>query len=180
MTSRNMDDFILRDIKREIAQHDRLHPKQQSQKPPAPEPTIHFLDQVPDKPLTWLWPGRIPYGHLTLLDAAPGSGLSLLALTLAACVSSGSPLPDGTPTQQGYVLLLAPYDSPTDILKPRLQAAGSVPDHVQLVCPLVQDPSRTFARCRPYAFPQDLDQDRKSTRLNSSHEWISYAVFCLK
>src|SRR5438105_5588269 len=25
-----------------------------------------------------------------------------------------------------------------------------------------------------------LDPDRKSTRLNSSHEWISYAVFCLK
>src|SRR5438105_12428840 len=28
--------------------------------------------------------------------------------------------------------------------------------------------------------PGDLDRDRKSTRLNSSHEWISYAVFCLK
>src|SRR5207247_5010453 len=27
--------------------------------------------------------------------------------------------------------------------------------------------------------PQSL-RDRKSTRLNSSHEWISYAVFCLK
>src|SRR5438105_6193262 len=25
-----------------------------------------------------------------------------------------------------------------------------------------------------------VDKDRKSTRLNSSHEWISYAVFCLK
>src|SRR5438105_4259338 len=25
-----------------------------------------------------------------------------------------------------------------------------------------------------------IDLDRKSTRLNSSHEWISYAVFCLK
>src|SRR5207247_8586527 len=24
----------------------------------------------------------------------------------------------------------------------------------------------------------ELDEDRKSTRLNSSHEWISYAVFC--
>src|SRR5207247_5118014 len=24
------------------------------------------------------------------------------------------------------------------------------------------------------------DRDRKSTRLNSSHEWISYAVICLK
>src|SRR5207247_6813686 len=27
---------------------------------------------------------------------------------------------------------------------------------------------------------KDKAQDRKSTRLNSSHEWISYAVFCLK
>src|SRR5207247_4999125 len=26
----------------------------------------------------------------------------------------------------------------------------------------------------------ESDSDRKSTRLNSSHEWISYAVFCLK
>src|SRR2546430_7743945 len=26
----------------------------------------------------------------------------------------------------------------------------------------------------------ELDQDRKSTRLNSSHSQISYAVFCLK
>src|SRR5438105_8717174 len=26
----------------------------------------------------------------------------------------------------------------------------------------------------------DSNIDRKSTRLNSSHEWISYAVFCLK
>src|SRR5207247_10667593 len=25
-----------------------------------------------------------------------------------------------------------------------------------------------------------LGKDRKSTRLNSSHEWISYAVFCLE
>src|SRR5438105_12003662 len=27
---------------------------------------------------------------------------------------------------------------------------------------------------------EHLGSDRKSTRLNSSHEWISYAVFCLK
>src|SRR5207247_8577692 len=31
----------------------------------------------------------------------------------------------------------------------------------------------------PYAFGR-VKIDRKSTRLNSSHEWISYAVFCLK
>src|SRR2546422_5698169 len=28
--------------------------------------------------------------------------------------------------------------------------------------------------------PLDVDRDRKSTRLNSSHGYISYAVFCLK
>src|SRR6266536_2915852 len=37
--------------------------------------------------------------------------------------------------------------------------------------PLTKLPSRR----RPKA-----GEDRKSTRLNSSHEWISYAVFCLK
>src|SRR5438105_6577504 len=51
------------------------------------------------------------------------------------------------------------------------------------------DVSRQTARRRhPLAaiLPVTLDRrgclllDRKSTRLNSSHEWISYAVFCLK
>src|SRR5438105_9383842 len=39
-------------------------------------------------------------------------------------------------------------------------------------------------RARRSQFPRASrylhDRDRKSTRLNSSHEWISYAVFCLK
>src|SRR6266849_4599104 len=33
---------------------------------------------------------------------------------------------------------------------------------------------------RQHGTPQRPRGDRKSTRLNSSHEWISYAVFCLK
>src|SRR2546429_4372648 len=37
-------------------------------------------------------------------------------------------------------------------------------------------------RCRSwwYRRPAASDRDRKSTRLNSSHGYISYAVFCLK
>src|SRR5438105_9674345 len=38
-----------------------------------------------------------------------------------------------------------------------------------------QESLKSELRCESY----DL-RDRKSTRLNSSHEWISYAVFCLK
>src|SRR5207247_8436293 len=37
--------------------------------------------------------------------------------------------------------------------------------------PLIRTAQAVFVRARG---------DRKSTRLNSSHEWISYAVFCLK
>src|SRR2546429_7844539 len=37
---------------------------------------------------------------------------------------------------------------------------------------------RQRARCRSAGRPQR--RDRKSTRLNSSHGYISYAVFCLK
>src|SRR2546422_8442525 len=37
------------------------------------------------------------------------------------------------------------------------------------------------ARChRRTSSPSPLRRDRKSTRLNSSHGYISYAVFCLK
>src|SRR2546428_7508417 len=34
--------------------------------------------------------------------------------------------------------------------------------------------------CRRRRGPLNADPDRKSTRLNSSHDQISYAVFCLK
>src|SRR5690606_41663460 len=37
-----------------------------------------------------------------------------------------------------------------------------------------------FAEGRFYIFVSGLSRDRKSTRLNSSHVKISYAVFCLK
>src|SRR5712675_3436833 len=36
------------------------------------------------------------------------------------------------------------------------------------------------ARLRPAHLQRRREQDRKSTRLNSSHGYISYAVFCLK
>src|SRR5438105_6987347 len=40
--------------------------------------------------------------------------------------------------------------------------------------------SRGHAVPRHLSAADDPAGDRKSTRLNSSHEWISYAVFCLK
>src|SRR5438105_11947592 len=45
---------------------------------------------------------------------------------------------------------------------------------------LLQEPNFEAMR-HDNTFPLYVEvEDRKSTRLNSSHEWISYAVFCLK
>src|SRR2546429_7326468 len=41
-------------------------------------------------------------------------------------------------------------------------------------------PERIEARPEGSPEPRHQRQDRKSTRLNSSHGYISYAVFCLK
>src|SRR6266536_2557025 len=40
--------------------------------------------------------------------------------------------------------------------------------------------SCSASTAEPPVCPCGKRPDRKSTRLNSSHEWISYAVFCLK
>src|SRR2546427_12439938 len=47
---------------------------------------------------------------------------------------------------------------------------------------VVDDAPHATARLRPDGedVPPVADRDRKSTRLNSSHSQISYAVFCLK
>src|SRR2546429_6435066 len=42
--------------------------------------------------------------------------------------------------------------------------------------------TQALAPCNPTGHPRNTpaQRDRKSTRLNSSHGYISYAVFCLK
>src|SRR5216117_1768813 len=59
------------------------------------------LSEVETQPIEWLWRGRIPFGKITILDGDPGVGKSLLALTIAACVSTGRPMPDSTFGWQG-------------------------------------------------------------------------------
>src|SRR5438105_12159011 len=56
---------------------------------------------------------------------------------------------------------------------PRFRSTGSLmtpPRHSRLI----------ILGSGPAGYSAAVYADRKSTRLNSSHEWISYAVFCLK
>ena len=78
------------------------------------EPSGILLSDVEIQQIEWLWHGRIPLGKITLLDGDPGMGKSLLAINIAACVSTGHPMPDDTPGIQGGVILIAPEDSAED------------------------------------------------------------------
>src|SRR3989475_3936016 len=69
-------------------------------------------------------------------------------------------------------VMLGQPDLPND---PRFAGATERPKHIDVILEMA---GRWFAR---RAFDKAMDElDRKSTRLNSSHSQISYAVFCLK
>src|SRR5215510_15871015 len=56
----------------------------------------------------------------------------------------------------------------------------SLHDALPILCQRKPPRRRLQRQVRRLAVLQPLAQDRKSTRLNSSHVAISYAVFCLK
>ncbi|SFM64715.1 AAA family ATPase [Rugamonas rubra] len=77
-------------------------------------------------PITWLWPGWVPAGKLTILAGAAGTGKTTLALALAAVLTAGGRWPDGTACAgRGNVLIWSSEDVADDTLVPRLIASGA-------------------------------------------------------
>src|SRR2546422_7917912 len=80
-------------------------------------------------------------------------------------------------------------ESPSSALEPRLGRAAFValrlvdllgPEYTTLHPDAFHYQYVATARCCRDLPPGATERDRKSTRLNSSHGYISYAVFCLK
>lgn len=90
-------------------------------------PIIVELADVKPEPVSWLWPGRIALGKLSLIAGDPGLGKSFLTLDIAARVSRGAQWPDrrGETNPAGGVVLLSAEDDPADTIRPRLDAAGA-------------------------------------------------------
>lgn len=82
------------------------------------------MARVKPQSVTWLWQGRIPRGKISVLDGDPGLGKSTVTLDLAARVSRGLAMPDGTPGVLGGVVLANAEDDLGDTVRPRLDAAG--------------------------------------------------------
>ena len=58
---------------------------------------VQRVSQVRAGQVSWLWENRLALGKLAILDGDPGLGKSLVALDLCARLSTGRPMPDGSP-----------------------------------------------------------------------------------
>lgn len=84
-----------------------------------------FADITPCEP-EWVWAGRIPCGTVTVLAAPGGIGKSFFAADLAARVSRGDVMADGTPgSHPAPVVYIGLEDSPEASTVHRLTAAGA-------------------------------------------------------
>src|SRR5207247_6729728 len=104
--------------------------------------------------------------------------------SLSAFVLLRAPRRPPSPPPSPYTTLFRSHDAEFDEPQPSTarprdarfdQRAGDA--RAAPVGPYVDAPNH---RAVPHFEMVVAVEDRKSTRLNSSHEWISYAVFCLK
>ena len=105
-------------------------PPEAATTPPTPStpftegPKLVRLVDVEPEEVTWLWPGRIPCGKLTILMGDPGLGKSMLTLDVSARLSTGMPWPDGGRAPLGTVILLSAEDGVADTIRPRVDRLG--------------------------------------------------------
>src|SRR5947207_10754996 len=97
------------------------------------------LTKVKAEPVRWLWQNRIPLSGITLLDGDHGTGKSLLSLQIAAHVSSGKPIPDGTPTIQGGVVIISPNVDATTSQLQILTSLGADLSRIEILSFIQQD-----------------------------------------
>src|SRR2546422_6471717 len=116
-------------------------------------------------------PGPTGTAPRSLLPAALALGIALSAR------AQNPPLPP--PAQAASALQQAVQQNPglADMIRQRIAQSGITSDQVRA---RLQASGYPPTLLDAYLSAQTPGQDRKSTRLNSSHGYISYAVFCLK
>jgi hypothetical protein len=132
---------------------------------------IRLADVEPER-VEWLWPGYLPLGKVVVIDGDPGVGKSTVCLDVAARVSTGSPMPDGSPAARGAVLVLSAEDGLADTIRPRLDAAQADAGQVITITQIGAGQD-----ARPVSIPGDLPASRpssRSTRSGSSSSTCSW------
>jgi ABC-type thiamine transport system ATPase subunit len=121
-----------------------------SQAPVIPTARLKLDEIKGETQIRWLWPDKVPVGHVTIVAGEASSGKSLLAAEIAARVSSGAGWPrNGTESvpnrdnasikpgteKPGSVLIAHANQHENLVLKGRLLAAGADPSRVSATPP---------------------------------------------
>jgi putative DNA primase/helicase len=91
----------------------------------AAQAVFTAASDVTAEPETWLWPGVVPSGALTLLTGQPKAGKTQITLDCAARISAGLAWPTGEPIEAGKVAVFELEDKATSSIVPRLMAMGA-------------------------------------------------------
>src|ERR1700687_437544 len=92
------------------------------------DPQHHYIEplsEVQPETFDWLWRNVFTFSTLAVLEGDPGEGKSLVALDLCARLSTGRPMPDGSPSPGAFgTIVLQSEDSYASATLPRLLALG--------------------------------------------------------
>jgi predicted ATP-dependent serine protease len=95
---------------------------------------VRCASDITPESVTWVWPGRLALGKLTVIAGDPGLGKSQILVSIAATISTGGhwPCQEGT-SPTGSVVILSAEDGDADTIVPRLMAAGADLSRVHIV-----------------------------------------------
>jgi hypothetical protein len=94
--------------------------------PTATEGAMLRGSDVVPKTVRWAWKDRIALGKLTILDGRPGIFKSRQAFDIAARITTGAKMPDGTSgVGPANVIIVSGEDDPEDTIVPRLMGASA-------------------------------------------------------
>jgi hypothetical protein len=119
-----------------------------------------LLSEVEPEQVNWMWDNRIPKGKLTVIDGDPGLGKSAVTVDLAARVSAGLGMPDGSPCEAAGVVICSAEDGLADTVRPRLDAAGGAPSRVVSLATITDEEGLE----RPISIPEDVPVIRQAIR----------------
>lgn len=128
-------------------------PRDPQAEPEAP-PIGTLLSEVTPETVDWLWEGYVPRGKIIVIDGDPGLGKSTACLDIAARVSTGATMPDGTGGgESSGVVVLSAEDGLADTIRPRLDAAGADCSKIVALTAVKDETGED----RPPVIPDDLD-----------------------
>ncbi len=92
---------------------------------------VEEYSSIVEKPISWLWEGKIAFGKLTIAGGNAGLNKSTIMLEISAALTRGRNWPDGTTCKTGGVIIMSSEDDAADTIKPRLRNAGADMSKVQ-------------------------------------------------